>query len=58
MEGTCPGTVGVGDGARSRSGSGSSDSRSVEKGRWSHMKWGVEVEDFPGLGHGQESHTG
>ena len=28
MEGTCPGTVGVGDGARSRSGSGSSDSRS------------------------------
>ena len=30
MDGTYPGTVGVGDGARSLSGSGSSDSRS----RW------------------------
>ena len=29
----------------------------VEKGRWSHMKWGVAVADFPGLGHGQESQT-
>ena len=32
MEGTCPGIVGVGDGARSCSGSGSSDSKSRSGG--------------------------
>ena len=32
MEGTCPGMVGVGDGALSRSGSGSSDSKSRSGG--------------------------